>query len=95
MTWEMVARPKGKKTMGYTLKYKADRTLQRYKAMVVAKARPMEWIIKRPLQSMLNKVRILLSLAAHFNQDLEQFDVKNAFLHGDLKEEGFIEPPWV
>jgi Reverse transcriptase (RNA-dependent DNA polymerase) len=34
----------------------------------------------------LNSIRVLLSLAANFDWPLHQFDVKNAFLHGDLEE---------
>ena len=41
----------------------------------------------------MNTVKILLSLAAMFDWNLQQFDVKNAFLHGDLEEEVFMEPP--
>jgi hypothetical protein len=41
----------------------------------------------------MNTVRILLSLAVHFSWSLQQFDVKNAFLHGDLVEEIYMEIP--
>ncbi|XP_028106835.1 uncharacterized protein LOC114305899 [Camellia sinensis] len=43
--------------------------------------------------SYLNTVRVLLSLAVNRDWKLLQFDVKNAFLHGDLKEEVFMDPP--
>ena len=32
-------------------------------------------------------IRIILSLAVQFNWPLRQLDVRNAFLHGVLKEE--------
>ena len=41
----------------------------------------------------MNTVRILLSLATHLGSELHQFDVKNAFLHGDLEEEAYMEIP--
>ena len=41
----------------------------------------------------MNTIRILLSLAVNLNWCLQQFDIKNAFLHDDLKEEVFMEPP--
>lgn len=39
-------------------------------------------------------IRIILSLAVQFNWPLKQLDVKNAFLHGFLKEVVFmVQPP--
>ncbi|RDY11992.1 hypothetical protein CR513_03284, partial [Mucuna pruriens] len=50
-----------------------------------------DWLLKdyeetfAPIAKM-NTVRVIISLAAHFSWNLQQFDVKNAFLHGDLGE---------
>jgi hypothetical protein len=41
----------------------------------------------------MNSIRVLLSIVANLNWPLHQFDVKNAFLHGDLKEEVYMEIP--
>ena len=41
----------------------------------------------------MNTVRILLSLAAHYNWQLLWYDVKNAFLHGDLDKEIYMNIP--
>ena len=38
-------------------------------------------------------VRIILSLTVQFNWPLRQLDVRNAFLHGHLKEEVFMVQP--
>ena len=40
----------------------------------------------------MNVIHILLSLATNFDWSLQQLDVKNAFLHGDL-EEVYMETP--
>ena len=41
----------------------------------------------------MNTVRILLSLAVNFDWELQQYDAKNAFLHGELEEEIYISIP--
>ena len=41
----------------------------------------------------INTVRVLLSLAANLDWPLQQFDVKYAFLHGNLKEEVYMDIP--
>ena len=38
-------------------------------------------------------IRLIMALAAHQNWDIYQLDVKSAFLHGELKENVYIEQP--
>ena len=41
----------------------------------------------------MNTVRILLSLAINFDWELQQYDVKNVLLHGELEEEIYMSIP--
>ncbi|KAL5833166.1 hypothetical protein ACOSQ3_016840 [Xanthoceras sorbifolium] len=101
-TWDLVKLPKGKKPVEckwvFTVKYKSDGTLERYKARLVATCYTQTYGIDyletfTPVAKM-NTVRVLLSLAANFGWNLQQFDVKNAFLHGNLEEEIYIKVPY-
>ena len=38
-------------------------------------------------------IRVILGLAASLNLEVEQMDVKTAFLYGDLEEEIYMEQP--
>jgi hypothetical protein len=43
--------------------------------------------------SKLTSIRVLISLAATFDLEIEQMDVKRTFLHGDLEEEIDMKQP--
>jgi Reverse transcriptase (RNA-dependent DNA polymerase) len=100
-TWKLVTLPEGKKTVGckwvYTIKYNAEGKIERYKAKLVVKGYTQTYGIdfQDTFSSVakLNSIRVLLSLTANLDWPPHQFDVRNVFLHGDLKEEIYIDIP--
>jgi hypothetical protein len=72
----------------FTVKYKSHGSLERYEARLVAKGFTQTYGIDyletfAPVAK-LNSVRVLLSLVANRDWPLQQLDVKNAYLNGDL-----------
>ena len=100
-TWDIVQCSSHVKPIGckwvYSVKLRSDGSLDLYKARLVALGHRQEYGIDyeetfAPVAKM-TTVRTILAIAASKSWSLQQFDVKNAFLHGDLKEEIYMMPP--
>ena len=81
----------------YSIKLRSDGTLDRYKARLVALGNREEYGVDYEetfsLVAKMTTVRTIIAIAASQGWPLHQMDVKNAFLHGDLKEDIYMAPP--
>ncbi|KAG8483801.1 hypothetical protein CXB51_022649 [Gossypium anomalum] len=99
-TWDLVKLPKGKKTVRCKWVFKKKEGTSgveepRYKARFVVKGYSQilgvdftdvfSPVVKHSL------IRALLGIVAMHNLELEQLDVKTAFLHGELEEDIYIQ----
>jgi histone deacetylase 1/2 len=100
-TWHLVPRPKGKNVTGckwvYKVKRKADGSIDRYKAHLVAKGFKQRYGLDyedtfSPVVKAAT-IRLIMSIAVSRGWSLRQLDVQNAFLHGILEEEVYMDQP--
>lgn len=100
-TWTLQPLPKGKKAVGciwlFKVKYQADGSLDKYKARLVAQGHTqtqgLDYFETFAPEAKMTTVRIVTALAANHSWQLTQMDVTNAFLHGDLTEDGYMQIP--
>ncbi|CAM8917368.1 unnamed protein product [Rhodiola kirilowii] len=102
MTWEIVDMPSKARLVGCKWVFKRKDEIPgvealRLKARLVAKGfTQKEGIDFNEIYSSVVKhrsIRIILSRIANFKLELEQLDVKTAFLHGSLDETIFMRQP--
>ena len=99
-TWVLVEKPEEQKVINskwvFTKKINSDNS-ERYKARLVVKG----YLQKEGIDYMetfspvarFDTVRLMLSIAARNNLHLGQFDIKTAFLYGNLKEDIYVKQP--
>lgn len=81
----------------HTVKLNADGTPYKLKSRLVARGYEQEECVDfietySPVVRT-STIRVVLNVAVAKDWKVRQFDVKNAFLHGELQEEVFIEQP--
>lgn len=99
-TWTPVKRA-GQRTLTakwvFSIKRGDDGKVNRYKARLCARGfNQVPGIDYQQIFSPTTRydsIRIIFSIAAKYNLEIQQFDVKTAFLNGDLEEEIYLEIP--
>nr|AAV88069.1 hypothetical retrotransposon [Ipomoea batatas] len=100
-TFELVKAPKNRKALKnrwvYRVKHEEGTSVPRFKARLVVKGFSQKKGIDfdeifSPVVKF-SSIRVVLGLAARLDIEIEQMDVKTAFLHGDLDEEIYMEQP--
>ena len=98
--WDLVEFLAGRKPIGNKWVFKKKTNAKgkvEYKARLVEKGYSQVLGIDFgdifSLVAKVTSIRLLLSIAASFDFEVEQMDVKTTFLHGDLEEEIYMKQP--
>ena len=99
--WDLVKAPNDIKLVGCNWVYKRKRGIdgkvETFKTRLVTKGYTQKEGIDYDETflsiAMLKSIRILLSIAAHYDYEIWQMDVKTAFLNGNLEEEIYMMQP--
>ncbi|GKV37057.1 hypothetical protein SLEP1_g45126 [Rubroshorea leprosula] len=101
-TWKLVKPPKGQRIVGCKWVFRRKEGIPgvetpKFKARLVAKGftqrkgidfhEVFSPVVKH------NSIRVLLAMVTLYDLELEQFDVKTAFLHGELEEHIYMSQP--
>uniref|UniRef100_A0A1Y1M571 Integrase catalytic domain-containing protein n=1 Tax=Photinus pyralis TaxID=7054 RepID=A0A1Y1M571_PHOPY len=100
-TWDLVNPPDDQQVIDnrwvFKVKLNTDASVDRYKARLVIRGFAQQYGVDyeetfSPVVKF-TSVRAILSFAAMNKMQLRQFDIKTAFLYGDLKEHVFMKQP--
>ena len=100
-TWELVPLPPGKNVIDnrwvFRTKRNADGSLNKYKSRLVARGftqrKGTDYNETFAPVARYDSIRCLLANVAHRDLEMTQFDVKTAFLYGELEEELYMKQP--
>lgn len=100
-TWTLTSLPPGRQAIGckwiYKIKRRPDGRIERFKARLCAKGysqkQGIDYMETFSPVIRYDSIRILLALATINDMEILQFDIKTAFLYGDLTEDIYMKQP--